>query len=177
MNVGCIPTKALLRTARMISDISKAKKHSVVNELKTIDWGTARARKDRAVRHLKQGLEQLLEARKIDVVNGRGKVVSPHEIMAETTAGEVRVQCRKMILATGSSTHILPIPGAGLIGVLTSNDIPGMTDLPPSLVILVGGVIGLEFASIFSAAGVKVTLLEMEEKLLKDEDEETSNEL
>ena len=177
MNEGCIPTKALLTTARMISNIDSSKEHGVTGELKNIDWETAIARKDRAVRNLRQGLEQLLRARNVTIVAGRGRVISPHEIMAETTEGEISINCRKMILATGSSSKILSIPGADLAGILTSSDALGLTILPTSLVIIGAGVIGLEFATIFSDAGVKVTLIEIENRLLLDEDEDAGSEL
>ncbi|MCL2497128.1 MAG: dihydrolipoyl dehydrogenase [Symbiobacteriaceae bacterium] len=178
LNLGCIPTKALLTTARLISDIKNtSKEHGIINELKEIDWETAVSRKDRVVKNQLYGLEQLLDARNIKILAGHGKVVSTNEIVVATAEGEVHVQCRKMILATGSSPRKLPIPGNGLPGVLTSSDILSMRDLPPSLAILGAGVIGLEFATIFSAAGVKVTIIEMEENLLKVEDEEAGREL
>jgi len=175
LNVGCIPTKALLATASLLSNISSAKEHGITCELKSIDWSVAAARKDRVVRSQGLGLEQLLNAKNITIIKGRGRVVSAHEIIAETTEGEVSIHCRKMILATGSSPKILPIPGAEL--ALTSDDILALTELPSSLAIIGAGVIGLEFATIFSAAGVKVTLIELEDRLLSDEDEGAAREL
>jgi dihydrolipoamide dehydrogenase len=177
LNLGCIPTKALLTTARLISNINGSEECGVTSELKSIDWETAVSRKDRVVRNLRNGIEQLLQARNITVVNGRGRVVSAHEIIAETAEEEISVHCRKMILATGSSNKKLPIPGADLAGVLTSDDMLGLTDLPPSLLIIGAGVIGLEFAAIFSAAGVKVTLIEQQDRLLPGEDEDAGREL
>ena len=177
LNIGCIPTKALLSSAGAISNINSSKEHGITSELKKIDWETAVSRKDRVVRNLRQGLEQLLRARNITIVNGRGSVVSPHEIIASTAEGEVSVHCQKLILATGSSPKRLPIPGADLPGVLTSSDILSLTALPSSLAILGAGVIGLEFAAIFSSAGVKVTVIEMEDRLLQNEDEDAAREL
>ena len=177
LNVGCIPTKALLTTGRLISAFNILKEHGVTNELKGIDWEIAVSRKDRVVRNLRQGLEQLLRARKITVVNGRGSVVSAHEIAVETADEALSINCGKMIIATGSSPKKLNIPGADLADVMSSNDILGLTALPTSLVILGAGVIGLEFASIFSAAGVKVTLIELEDRLLPNEDEAVAREL
>ena len=177
LNVGCIPTKAFLSTSRLISRIHSAKDHGIDCELQGIDWAKAVARKDRIVRSLGIGVEQLLQASNINIVSGRGQLISPREIIAITAEGDVAIQCNKLILATGSSPQRLDIPGADLPGVLTSSDMLGITELPSSLVILGAGVIGLEFASIFAAAGVKVTLIERGERLLPDEDEYAANEL
>lgn len=177
MNIGCIPTKALLQSARTVTDIKKAKEFGISCHLDCVDWSAAVERKNRVVKNLNIGLSSLLQGKGVQVINGTGAIRSQHEIVVETGSEIIVVQCEKMILATGSSPLIPPLPGVRSEGVITSTEALSLSSLPESMVIIGAGVIGLEFASIFAASGVKITLLEALEHPLPDVDAEAVGEL
>jgi len=177
LNAGCIPTKALLKSADTVSAIRKSKEFGISSHIDGIDWNVAIDRKSRVVKTLNAGVGQLLGAKGVTVLKGRGRALSDREISVETAEGVVHVNCEKMILTTGAAPMIPNIKGIDLDGVITSNEALSMDVLPESIVIIGAGVIGLEFANMLSAAGVKVTVIELMDGILPGEDCEVAEEL
>lgn len=173
LNRGCIPTKALLESAAFYRSLALASQHGIALELKGLNYQEVAAKKDRVVQRLVGGLEFLLKSREIEIVAGEGVFVSPREVQV----GERVFKAEKIIVATGTSS--LELPGLEPDGefVLNSDQMLAAQDLPESVVIVGGGVIGCEFAAIFSSFGVQVTIVELLDQLLPPEDEEISRAL
>lgn len=161
LNEGCIPTKTLLKSAKVYQELLNSEKFglSVDGQIK-IDWGAMLQRKAGVVNQLTSGVKNLLQQNGVDVVQGWGEVVDPHTILVN---GE-RITAENLIIATGSSPAILPIPGleeALARGeAVTSTGALTLEEIPEQLVVVGGGVVGIEFAALFSALGTKVTVLE-----------------
>ncbi|MCJ7509955.1 MAG: dihydrolipoyl dehydrogenase [Dehalococcoidia bacterium] len=165
---GCIPTKALLRSAEALLEARDASTFGVVVREATVDFGAMMARKRQVVAQQVEELERLIAWRKIAVLPGEGRLVGPGSIKV----GDELVAAGKIIVATGSLSTRLPVPGASLPGVLTSDEILELEALPERLVVIGAGVIGCEFASIFSALGARVTIIEVLPRILPPVDEE-----
>lgn len=172
LNRGCIPTKALVKSAEVWRELKHAEEFGITLGDKSFDFEKIMSRKDRVVNTLVGGIEQLVKAGKIQVFKGWGEVKEPGKIEVETESGRVSIEVDELVLATGSVPARLPIPGSDYSGVVTSDEILEMKTLPERLVIIGGGVIGLEFASIYQEFGVKVTVVEMLPALLANIDEE-----
>jgi dihydrolipoamide dehydrogenase len=177
LNIGCIPSKALLKTAETATAIKKSKEFGVPSHVEAINWNVAVDRKNRVVKNLNTGLEQLLGARGVTILKGRGTVLSDKKLFVQTAEGAIQVNCDKMILTTGAVPLLPPIKGIDLDGVITSNEALSLNDLPESIVIIGAGVIGLEFATMLSSVGVKVTVIELQDRILPNEDGEIATEL
>jgi len=165
---GCIPTKALLRTAEALLESKHASTVGVAVNDATVDFAAMMAWKERAVAQQADELEKLIAWRKIAVFRGEGRLVGPDSIKV----GNELLAAGKIIIATGSLPSRLSIPGANLPGVLTSDQILELDAMPESLVVIGAGVVGCEFASIFSALGARVTVLEVLPRILPPVDEE-----
>ena len=166
LNRGCIPTKALLHGAEVYSEVRGAAASGVNVTAPEINFAAMAKRKDMIVQRLRGGIAFLEQSYGVDVIQGFGVLKGPHEIEVN---GDV-VEAEHIILATGSTPSLPPIPGADREGVVTSDEILSMTQVPESIVIIGGGVIGLEFATLFSGLGVRVTIIEMLPALLPDMD-------
>lgn len=177
LNRGCIPTKALLESSDIVSKISKAKEFGVEAAISKVNWRTALDRKYRVVKSLRIGLDGLLNNDNLTILKGKGIIVNPNCILARSIDREIKVNCEKMIITTGSQPLKPNIPGIELPGVLTSDDILEMDVLPKNMVIIGAGAIGLEFATMFSSIGTKVTVVEMQDVILPKEDKEITAEL
>lgn len=177
LNVGCIPTKALLKSAETASGIKKSKEFGVSSQIDGIDWNVAANRKNRVVKMLRAGVGQLLRAKDVTVLQGKGTVSTKNKISVQTTDGVVSVNCKKMILAAGAAPMLPRIKGIDSDGVITSDEALSMNALPESMVIIGAGVIGLEFANMLNSAGVKVTVLEQMDRILPTADSEVAAEL
>ena len=149
LNRGCIPTKALLADVEGFLWARRAAKAGIIDPQPTIDFSRMMVRKSRVVRKMVANLEELLAANKVTLLCGTAKVVEPGTIVIET--GEI-IRCKNIVIATGSSSWTPPIPGADLPGVLTTRQILELERIPEKLVIIGGGVIGQEFAAIFSVS-------------------------
>ena len=168
LNWGCIPTKALLMTSDCIFHMKKVDKLGVSVGSVTVDWEKAIKRKNSIVEKLRSGLSSLIASNGIDVVRGWGKLTSPHHIEV-VGANECTVEAEHIILATGSCVKDIPtVPFDGDI-VHNSSSILDLTAIPESIAILGAGAIGCEFASLFSALGSKVTLIEALSRILPNE--------
>ncbi len=168
LNRGCTPTKALVRIAEIVDDVRLSSNFGIDVESWKIDFPRVMARKQAVVDRLVGGVEQLMKANKISVHRGLGKIVSPHLV----TVGDVEIPTRKIIIATGSETTLLPIPGLDLPGVLTTDDILELQELPRSLAVIGGSYTGAEFSSIFAAFGTKVTIVKRRPLRLEPVDDE-----
>jgi dihydrolipoamide dehydrogenase len=172
LNQGCIPTKALVKSADLWRDIEQAHEFGLFVGEKRVDYSAVLARKDQVVNTLVGGVEKLMKAANIRVIKGWGEFNKLGQLDVTTDSGLETIQVDNVILATGSVPVRIPIPGADLPGVGTSDEILEERELPKRLVVIGGGVIGLEFASIFQSFGVKVTVVEMLPTLLPTIDEE-----
>jgi dihydrolipoamide dehydrogenase len=173
LNWGCIPTKALVKSADLWRELGYAEDFGLFAGEKRLDYSVVMARKDQVVNALVGGVEKLMKAANIRVIKGWGEFKVPGRISVTTSEGEVEdIQVDNVVLATGSVPARIPVPGADLPGVGTSDDLLKENELPKRLVVIGGGVIGLEFASIFQAFGVKVSVVEMLPSLLPTIDEE-----
>jgi len=164
LNWGCIPTKALLKTAETLETIKKSSEFGVDASVSSVKIASAVARKDRIVKSLKMGLEYLLDTPNITIIKGEGKIESPNKINAKTDTDSFAISCGKLIITAGSKTLIPTLPGFNLDGVITSNEAINLTEIPASMTIIGAGAIGLEFATLFSAMGTKITVVELQER-------------
>ena len=168
LNRGCIPTKALARSAEVLLEARTAKDFGIeVNNI-GINFPKIMAHKSKAVSQLVSGVEQLMKANKIRVHRGTGRILSPHLVKVN----DEEIATRKLVIASGSESTPLPIPGRDLPGVLTTDDILALTELPESLVVIGGSYVGIEFASIFNALGTKVAIVKRRPLRLEPIDEE-----
>jgi dihydrolipoamide dehydrogenase len=169
LNVGCIPTKALYKSAEILNHASHLDSFGLDFE------GTVkpnadkiRARKNQVVDTLVSGVEKLLSSAGVEVIYGEGRLTSTNTLMVNDTV----VEFDKLIIATGSSSFIPPIKGVENEGVVTSTELLDFESIPEELVVVGGGVIGMEFAGIFASFGSKVTVLEAMPSILPGVDGE-----
>jgi len=172
LNRGCIPTKVLVKSADLWREIGRAEEFGLVVGEKHVDYEAVIARKDQVVNALVDGVGKLMKAANIRVVKGWGEYKEAGQISVTTENGVEHIFVENVVLATGSVPVRIPIPGAGLPGVGTSDEILREIELPKRLIVIGGGVIGLEFASIFNAFGVQVSVVETLPTLLPTIDEE-----
>ena len=166
---GCIPTKALLHAAEVADSAREGEAFGVLSSLQGIDMVKVLSYKDAVVGRLYKGLQGLVKSRAIDYIEGEGKLVAPNAV---EVAG-VQYVGRNIVLATGSYARSLP--GLTIEGrVLTSDQALALTDVPKSVVVLGGGVIGVEFASVWKSFGTDVTIVEALPHLVPNEDEALS---
>ncbi|MBI1821338.1 MAG: dihydrolipoyl dehydrogenase [Nitrospirae bacterium] len=172
LNRGCIPSKALIKNAEIVSVIKKASEFGITYDHLKIDYSVAVKRSQEAVSRLTQGVEFLLKKHKVDLIMGRGIIRTPQSLTVESKTDQKEIQAQNIIIATGSRARSLP--GIEIDGqlVMSSTEALLLTRLPENLLIVGGGAVGVEFAYIFSSYGVKVTLIEVESSLLPREDAE-----
>jgi dihydrolipoamide dehydrogenase len=167
LNVGCIPTKALLTSADLLLHARHASDFGLKIPSAEPNLAGLMAYKRRTVDQLVGGVEQLLKGRKVTILRGEGKLIKPDRIAVWTGDGETsEISASRIILAPGSITSVPPIEGHNLPGVMTSTEALNIDSVPAHLVIVGGGVIGLEFACIYEALGSKVTVLELTSGIL-----------
>ena len=168
LNRGCIPTKALARSVEMLLEARMASDFGIeVNNIR-IDFPKIMAHKSKVVSQLVSGVEQLMKGNTIRVCRGTARILSPHLVKVN----DEEIPTRKLIIATGSESTPLSIPGGDLPGVLTTDKILELTELPERLVVIGGSYVGVEFASIFNALGTKVTIVKRRPLRLEPIDEE-----
>lgn len=167
LNYGCIPTKALVSSVEAYLLAKQAARYGVyIGGRVGVNFTQMMARKDEVVDTLVTSVIELVKGHKVDIYEGLGTILKPGLVQVKMDRGgsESDIQqlaARKIIIATGSVSARLPIPGLDLPGVLTSRELLALEELPSSLIIVGGGVIGVEFASIFNALGTRVTVIEM----------------
>lgn len=171
LNEGCIPTKAFCKNAEVVESLRDAEAFGVKDLSYDFDFSAVTVRKNSVVEQLRAGVEGLLGHKLITLVRGKASFKDAHTVtvtpsstsvipskVEESTPAEYKAD--RIIIATGSVSASLPIPGADLPGLLTSKEILDIQEVPRSLCVVGGGVIGLEFASIFRSFGCEVTVLE-----------------
>jgi dihydrolipoamide dehydrogenase len=177
LNVGCIPTKCFCRNAQLLRDLKGAENLGLSEVSYRFDMTKVVERKNQVVANLISGVEGLLRHPNITHVQGKAQLTDAHSIHVEGADGEADYQAKNIIIATGSVTKFLPIPGKDLPRVLTSTEMLDLTEIPNRLTIIGGGVIGLEFASIFNAFGSEVTVLEYCKEILPNFDADIAKRL
>ena len=170
LNEGCIPTKTLLYSAKTYDGARHAAKYAVNVPEVSFDLSKIIVRKQKVVRKLVLGVKGKLSAHNVSVVTGEVTVIDKNHIRC----GEETYECENLLLCTGSETFIPPIPGMDSVPYWTHRDALDNKELPVSLVIIGGGVIGMEFASFFNSLGVQVTVIEMLDEILGGMDKELS---
>ncbi|MFB0920508.1 MAG: FAD-dependent oxidoreductase, partial [Oscillospiraceae bacterium] len=157
LNRGCIPTKSLLQSAHMYEAVLNSSAFGVKSEGVSFDYKKMAERKDSVVLSLRSGIQTLEKAHGVTVKNGFGVLKDKNTI----DIGGETVCAKNIILATGSAPARPPIPGIDGKNIITSDEVLSFTEAPEDMIIIGGGVIGIEFATLFSALGKKVTIIEM----------------
>lgn len=168
LNVGCIPTKVLLHTAELYKVMKEeADSFGIGLDNLHVDWPKLQARKDMVIGQLVGGVGTLLDTNNIRMVAGEGKFLDKSKIEVKLSdGGKEIIEFDKAVIATGSSPVKVPIPGVELEGVITSDEALSLSQVPKSLCIIGGGVIGTEFASVYASLGTEVTIVEMLPEIL-----------
>jgi dihydrolipoamide dehydrogenase len=162
VTVGCIPSKALLDSSHAYWLTTHGEEHGIIVQGSRFDMPKAVARKDTVVKSLVGGIEQLFKARKIELVKGDGTLVSPTQIrVRRQDAGEVTVDAQNVIVATGSKVGMPPIKGLADAKPLDNASALSLPAAPKRLIVIGGGVVGLELGTFFAEIGSSVTVLEM----------------
>ena len=178
LNRGCIPTKTLLHSSEIIAGINGGEKFGVGAERVHFDMSAIFARKREVSAKLSGGIEGMFRAAKVDLLRGTGTVTGSGTVKFVGEEGEKVITAERILLATGSVPARPPIPGLDLPGVLTSDELlEGCDHLYDSLVIIGGGVIGVEFATFYADLGCKVTIIEGLDRLLPNMDRELGQNL
>ena len=173
LNRGCIPTKALLQSAETLEALRESSKMGIKCENVDADIPAIDKRKQKVVDQLVGGVDYLLKARKVRVLYGQAKFVSASELLITDKAGGVQSACAdKIIIASGSKPALVPIPGIDGDHVITSNEALKFAEIPEALLVIGGGVIGVELGSIYAGFGAKVTVVEALPQILPNIDEE-----
>ena len=166
LNVGCIPSKALLHAAKLITEAEDMAAHGVSFGAPKLDLDRLRAFKDGVVGRLTGGLAGMARQRKVRVLQGSGTFVSPHELEVRTGEGGKRVRFAQAIVAAGSQALKLPGFPWDDPRVMDSTDALALAGIPASLLVVGGGIIGLEMACVYAALGSAVTVVELAEQLM-----------
>ncbi|SMB81900.1 dihydrolipoamide dehydrogenase [Desulfonispora thiosulfatigenes DSM 11270] len=173
LNWGCIPTKALYKNAEVMRTFSSADTFGITFSEFKLDFSKVQERKNGIISKLVSGIESLLKANKIEMIKGTASFLDKNTVQVSSEGGQANIyQAPKIIIATGSVATRPPIEGVDLPGVLTSKDLLETTEIPESLVIIGGGIIGMEFASIFNALGTKVKVIEFLPDILANLDKD-----
>ncbi len=177
-NWGCIPTKTLVRSAEIYKNIMGAEDFGlkVESDVK-IDMPAVIKRKDKIVARLVKGIEYLLKKNNVNVINGMGKILDENTVLIEADDSRTTIKAENIIIATGSKISSIPFEGTELEDVIDSNQALIIDELPEEMVIVGGGIIGMEFASIYANFGVKITVVEYLDDILINVDSEISKEL
>jgi dihydrolipoamide dehydrogenase len=179
LNRGCIPTKAMVASVERLRQARDDAGFGIEVGEPGVDFAALMRRKDEVVAHERAGVEHLLKARKVEVVAGRGRLVGPRRVRVEPAAGgegsaePLEIEGDALVLASGSEPVRLPVFDFSDPRVVTSDEILAIDRIPASLLVVGGGVIGCEFASVFAGLGTQVTIVEMLEQLLPGEDKRT----
>lgn len=176
LNEGCVPTKTLLYSAKTYDQIKHASKYAVSAENPSFDYPKIIARKNKVVKKLTAGIRMKMKESGVEVITGEAM------IQGKTDEGNTLIQCteqvyeaKNLLVCTGSESVIPPIPGVNETEYWTSREALQSKELPASLIIIGGGVIGMEFASFFNSMGTEVQVVEMLDKILGPMDKELSD--
>jgi dihydrolipoamide dehydrogenase len=178
LNVGCIPTKALLACVSVVDQVRTAKSFGV--EVKTFDLnlGAMMAHKERVVKQLTNGVEMLFRKNKIQLIRGKGRIVDPHTVAVDTETGTQKLTARFVLICTGSRPARLPVPGLEFGDrVWSSTEALSFSCIPQKILAIGAGAIGLEAGYTFARLGSDVLVVEMMSQILPASDAETARTL
>jgi len=165
--------KVLLHTSVEMENVNKEFKEIGIDITGAeINWKQLQKRKDKIIKRLVGGVEGLLKSNKVTKIVGEGSFKSKNEIVVKNGEAETIVDFDYCVIATGSTPVIIPLPGVKLTGVITSDDVLSLTEVPKSMAIIGGGVIGTEIASIYSTLGCKVSIVEMLPNIVANMDQD-----
>jgi len=171
LNYGCVPSKALLRSAKLARQMRDAASYGLGKARVEIEFAQVMERVQRVIRTIEphDSAERFIRVG-VDVVQGNARLTSPWTVEITTGGGSQTLATRSIVIATGSAPMVPPIPGLGDIGCLTSETVWSLRELPDRLLVLGGGPVGCELAQAFARLGAAVTLIESDERLLSRED-------
>jgi len=170
LNRGCIPSKALLHISKVMEEASHLSKMGITYGEPQIDLDAIRAHKDKIVFQLNEGIAQMAKARKVEWVKGAATFTSNTELSVKTDVGDIAVSFNKCIVAAGSVSATIPGVPADHPSVLTSRTALDLVDIPKRLLVIGGGIIGLELGQVYAALGSKVSVVEFLPNLLPGTD-------
>lgn len=176
LNEGCIPTKTMLYSAKMYDNALHGDKYGVYSDNIRFDYAKIVARKNKVVRKLVAGVDAKMKLHKVTIVKGEAMIKGRSSDGIEVTCAGESYLGQNLLICTGSEAFVPPIPGLSEAGgiVLTNREILELKEQPKSLIIIGGGVIGMEFASLYNSIGTKVTIVEMLPEILGNNDFEIS---
>lgn len=176
LNEGCIPTKTLLYSAKTYENALHGDKYGIFAENVRFDFGKIVARKNKVVRKLVAGVKSKMKENNVTVIEGEAIIQGRSEKGVEVNCNGERYQAKNLLICTGSEASVPPIPGLAEAGdiILTNREILELKEKPATLVVIGGGVIGMEFASFYNSLGTKVTVIEMLPEILGGLDFEVS---
>ena len=179
LNRGCIPTKTLLHSAELYDSMRSCEMFGVQASDVSFDMEKIQGRKEEVISQLRGGIELLMKKNKVTVYCGQGTIESEHEVSVHPSEGEEKIllEGKNILISTGSVPAIPPILGHDLENVVSSDELLDKKTLYPRLTIVGGGVIGMEFASVYSALGCQVTVVEFLDRILANMDKEISQNL
>lgn len=170
LNRGCIPTKTLLKSADKWHELKNCAAFGLKAENIGFDFTAVMNRKNEVVTQLQGGIVKLVKSNNVDIVSGTAALRGQKEIEVTTEKGSSSYKANKIILATGSVSVDLPVPGGNLPGVIDSDQLLSLTSVPESMVVAGAGAVGIEFAAIFQTFGCQVTVVEMAPSILPNID-------
>lgn len=166
LNVGCIPTKSLLHSAELLEEVKEGAKYGIITKDVNVDFQKVQERKQSVTKQLVSGVKGLLTANKVKVINGEATFTSKDTIEVKTEKGIDNIKADKFIIATGSIPAKPPIPGIDSKLCINSTGALELKEIPKTMVIVGGGVIGVEIATLYSSFGCKVIIIEMLDQIL-----------
>ena len=175
LNFGCVPSKALIRSAKLAKQLGKAEMFGVRGAAGTVDFAAVMARVRRVISDIApHDSVARYTSLGVDVVQGHARITSPWSVEITTADGVQKLTTRSIVIATGARPFVPPLPGLAEVGCLTSDTVWGLTELPRRLVVLGGGPIGCELAQSFARLGSQVTQVEMAPRVMLREDPEVA---
>ncbi|AEJ02810.1 dihydrolipoamide dehydrogenase [Nitrosomonas sp. Is79A3] len=170
LNVGCIPSKALLHAAKVITEAEDVESQGIAFGKPQIDMDKLRTWKESVIGKLTKGLKALAKQRKVEIVHGTGKFAMPHLIQVETTEGQKTISFEQCIIAAGSSVARIPGFPYDDPRLIDSTGALELKDVPKHMLVIGGGIIGLEMATVYSALGSKISVVEWMDQLIPGAD-------
>ncbi|WP_342043426.1 dihydrolipoyl dehydrogenase [Bacillus sp. OTU2372] len=179
LHAGCIPTKALLRSAELYAQTKNANRYGVIAPEVGLDFTKVQARKEEIQDRLYKGIQHLMKKGKIDIYEGKGSILGSKDVLVQLNneEGEVIVSPRNILIATGSRPRTFQGLEADEKYVMTSDEALEMETLPKSIIIVGGGVIGIEWASMLVDFDIQITVIEYADRILPTEDKDVSKEI
>ena len=178
LNVGCIPSKALLDSSEHVHNaLHRFSAHGIKCAGAEVDFGVMMGRKSEVVRQNVEGIQYLMKKNKIQVLHGHASFLDTHTLSVQSESGQQQVEARNIIIATGSKPAAPPGIQIDKKRIITSTEALSLREIPKSMVVIGGGVIGMELGSVYARLGTKVTVIEYADRLIPGMDESMSREL